>query len=48
MIFSNVSAKTARLLAEELVSAISDMRLIGYAAWSMTTIRRPSGSRPLG
>jgi hypothetical protein len=38
----------ARLLAMELIDAISDGALIGYAAWSITTIRRPSGKRPLG
>jgi hypothetical protein len=32
LIFKSVSAKAATLLAAELVSAISDSRLIGYAA----------------
>ena len=43
-----MSTKAAELLAAELINAISDSTLIGYAACSITTIRRPSGRRPLG
>lgn len=46
--FNVVSMQAARLLAVELSSAISDRALIGYAASSIRTIRRPLGCRPSG